>query len=92
MRSRPLAIFVVELPGPLSLAFEAAHEAQAIAFAGAPWFSRALRDYLQSKPVRLSQPDFVPRIRPATEQETSVYREFAREFADMTGCFLFAPL
>jgi hypothetical protein len=92
MRSRPLAIFVVELPGPLSLAFEAAHEAQAIAFAGAPWFARALRDYLQSKPARLSQPDFVPRIRPATEQETSVYREFAREFADMTGCFLFAPL
>jgi hypothetical protein len=92
VRSRPLAIFVAELTGSRSLAFEAAHEEQALAFAAAPWFARELRDYLQSKRVRLLQSDPVPRIRPATEEETSAYLEIAREFADMTGCFLFAPV
>jgi hypothetical protein len=87
-----LAIFVAELPGSLSLAFEAACEAQALAFADAPWFARALSGYLQSKPIPLSLPNPAPRIRPATDEETSVYREFAREFAEMTGCFLFAPV
>jgi hypothetical protein len=92
VRTQPLPIFVVELPGPLLLAFEAAHDAQAVAFADAPWFTQALGDYLQSKPVGLSERDLAPRIRPATKEEMSVYRDFAREFADMTDCLLFAPV
>ena len=79
--------------GSPSFAFEAAHEARAAAFADAPWFTRALGDYLQSKPVGLSARDLAPRIRPATKQEMSIYREFAREFAaDMTDCLLFATV
>jgi hypothetical protein len=34
---------VVELPGTLLFAFEAEHEAQAMAFADAPWFAGACR-------------------------------------------------
>ena len=79
--------------GSLSFAFEAADEAQAGAFADASWFTRALGDYLQSKPVGLSARDLAPRIRPATKQEMSVYRDFAREFAaDITDRLLFAPV
>jgi hypothetical protein len=80
------------MPGSPSFAFEAAHEAQAVTFANASWFTQALRDYRQSKLARLSPQVVAPRIRPATQEETSVYREFAREFADMTGCFLFTPV
>jgi hypothetical protein len=87
-----LAIFVVELPGQRSLAFEAAHEAQAAAFADARWFTQALGDYLQSKPVGLSKRDLAPGIRHATIEEMSVYLDFAREFADMTDYLLFAPV
>jgi hypothetical protein len=92
VRSQPLPIFVVELPGPLLFAFEAAQEAQAAAFTDAPWFTQALGDYLQSKPVGLSKRDFSLVIRPATIEETSIYQDFAREFADMTDCLLFAPV
>jgi hypothetical protein len=88
VRSQPLPIFVVELPGSLSFGFEAADEAQAGAFADASWFKRALGDYLG-----LSARDLAPRIRRATKEETSVYRDFAREFAaDITDCLLFAPV
>jgi hypothetical protein len=92
VRSRSTPTFVVELPGPLSFAFEAAHEAQAVAFADASWFTQALGDYLQSKPAGLSERDYVPRIRSATKEEISIYQDFAREFADMTDCLLFAPV
>jgi len=92
MRSRPFPIFVVELPESLSLAFEAADEAQAAAFVDSPWFIQSLKNYLRSKQSRLSGEDFASRIRPATEQEISVYRGFKNEFADMTECLLFAPL
>ena len=92
MRLRPLPIFVVELPETLSLAFEAADEAQAVAFADSPWFIQALNEYLCSKQAELSGKDFPSRIRPATKQEVSVYRKFASEFADMTDCFLFTPI
>ena len=61
-------------------------------FADAPWFTQALGDYLQSKPVGLSKRDFSLVIRPATIEETSIYQDFAREFADMTDCLLFAPV
>jgi len=46
-------IFVVEMQGALSLAFEAAHEAQAAAFASAPWFTEALERYLHSKQIEI---------------------------------------
>ena len=92
MRSQPLPIFVVELPGLPSFAFEAAYEAQAVAFADTGWFTQALGDYLHSKPSGSSQQDFTPKIRPATKEETSVYQDFACEFADMTTCFLFAQV
>ena len=92
MRLRSSAVFVIELPEPLSLAFEAADEAQAVAFADSPWFIQALNEYLCSKQAGSSGKDFPSRIRPATKQEVSVYREFASEFADMTDCFLFTPI
>jgi hypothetical protein len=92
VRSRPLPIFVVEQPGLPSFAFEAAYEAQAMAFADAGWFTWALGDYLHSKPSGSSQQDFAPKIRPATKEETSVYQDFASEFADMTACFLLAQV
>jgi hypothetical protein len=92
VRLRPLPIFVVELPKPLSLAFEAADEAQAVAFADSPRFMQALNEYLCSKQAGLCGEDFAFRIRPATTQEISVYRDFASEFADMTDCLLFAPV
>jgi len=85
------SIFVVELVEARLLAFEAAHEAQAASFAQATWFKSALLNYLCSK--RAGRPtDFRPRIRPATKEEETTYRAFAREFADMSGCFLFAPV
>ena len=84
-------IFVVELIEAPLLAFEAAHAAQAASFAQAPWFKSALVDYLYSK--RAGRPtDFRPRIRPATKEEETTYRAFAREFSDMAECFLFAPV
>jgi hypothetical protein len=52
--------------------------------------SAALGDYLHSKASGLLQQNIAPRIRPATKEETSVYQDFASEFADMTACFLFA--
>jgi hypothetical protein len=84
-------IFVVELMEAPLLAFEAAHAAQAASFAQATWFQNALVNYLCSK--RAGRPtDFRPRVRPATKDEEGAYRAFAREFADMPGCFLFAPV
>jgi len=85
-------IFVVEMPGALSLAFEAAHEAQAAAFASAPWFTEALERYVHSKQIEIREQTSWVRLRPATSEEMSAYRDFAREFADMTDCFLFAPV
>jgi hypothetical protein len=85
-------VFVVELPGTPSFAFEATHEPQATAFASAPWFKEALDNYLRSRSAGLPQADLALRIRPATENEISVYRDFACEFSDMVACFLFAPV
>jgi hypothetical protein len=86
-----VATFVVELPGALLLAFEAAHEAEALALSKAPWFMEALGKYLRSKSNGLAA-DLLVRIRPATKEETSVYRDYAREFAELSDCFLFAPV
>ena len=84
-------VFVVELVEAPVLAFEAAHETQAASLAQATWFKNALVNYLSSK--RAGRPTgFRPRIRPATKEEETTYRAFAREFADMSGCFLFAPV
>lgn len=84
-------IFVVELMEAPLLAFEAAHAAQAASFAQATWFKNALLNYLCSK--RVGQPtDFRPRVRPATKEEEATFRAFAREFADTSGFFLFAPV
>jgi hypothetical protein len=83
--------FVIEFPGAPSLAFEAAHEEEALALFNAPWFRDALAKYLCSKSSELSR-DFSARIRPATKEETAVYRDYAREFAEMADCFLLAPV
>lgn len=90
VRERP--IFVVELPGAPSLAFEAANEAQAVVFAGAPWFTEALSDYLHAKKTRPRAPELGLHVRVATSEETLVYRKFANEFAEMAGSFLLAPV
>lgn len=84
-------IFVVELMEAPLLAFEAAHAAEAASFAQATWFKSALVNYLITK--RAGRPtDFRPRVRPATNEEEATYRAFANEFADVSGCFLFAPV
>jgi hypothetical protein len=83
--------FVVELPGPLSLAFTAADEAEGLALSKAPWFAEALSKYLRSKSSGLTTYPLI-QIRPATKEETSVYRDYAREFAELSDCFLFAPV
>jgi hypothetical protein len=83
--------FVIELPGAPSLAFEAAHEEDALALSNAPWFTDALAKYLRSKSSGLTA-DVSPRVRPATQEETAVYRDYAREFAEMADCFLLAPV
>ena len=57
-----------------------------------PWFKKALGDYLRSKPSEFSQQGSLPRIWPATKEEALVYQDFAKEFADMTNCFLLAPV
>lgn len=90
VRERP--IFVVELQGVASLAFEAADETQAADIAGAPWFTEALRNYLHAKETRAREPDPGLHVRAATSEETLVYRNFAHEFAEMAGSFLFAPI
>jgi hypothetical protein len=83
--------FVIELPGTLLLAFEAACEEEALALSNTPWFRDALAKYLCFKSSR-STADVSPRIRPATKEETAVYRDYAREFAEMADCFLLAPV
>lgn len=91
MTTGELPVFVVELMEAPLLAFEAAHAAQAASFAQATWFKNALVNYLCSK--RAGRPtNFRPRVRPATREEETTYRAFAREFADTVGCFLFAPV
>jgi hypothetical protein len=85
-------IFVVELKGARRLAFEAAHEEQASSFARTAWFNDALTRYFASKNAGRSEVDLKHAIRPATQEEESIYRDFAREFTDLTGCFLFAPV
>lgn len=84
-------VFVIELPRMMSFAFEAANEAQAKSFANAAWFAAAVDNYLRSRSTGLPLQDFAPRIRPATDEELSVYRSFAREFADLTDCVLVVP-
>ena len=86
-----MATFVVELPGALSLAFEATHEAEALALSKAPWFMEALGKYLRSKSSGLATFPLI-QIRPATKEETSVYRDYTREFAEFADGFLFAPV
>jgi hypothetical protein len=83
--------FVMELPGARSLAFEAAHEEEALALSSAPWFLNALGKYLPSKSSCLIL-DSPLGVRPATKEEAALYRDFAREFAEMTDCFLLAPV
>jgi hypothetical protein len=85
-------IFVVELPGAPSFAFEAADETQAAAFARAPWFKAALERYFRSKQIEIPEQTPSVQLRPATREEITAYRDLAHEFADMTDCFLFAPV
>jgi hypothetical protein len=84
-------VFVIELPRMMSFAFEAANEAQAESFANAAWFAAAVDNYLLSRSTGLPLQDFAPRIRLAANEELSVYRSFAREFADLTDCVLVVP-
>ena len=86
------SIFIVEVVGAPPLAFEAECEAQAAAFARAPWFTEALRNYLRSKCPGIPHLDLAPRIRPARKDEASAYRGFASEFADVSDGVFLAPL
>lgn len=89
-------MFVIELPGEAptrrSFAFEAPHETEASELVGTGRFKDAIRDYLRTKPNGAWLADVPPRIRPATHAEISAYRDFAEEFAEMTGCLLLAPV
>jgi len=89
-------VFVIELPGEtskkLSFASEAPHEVEAAELVGTSRFKEAIREYLRAKSDRAGIADFTPQIRPATHDEISAYRDFAEEFAEMTGCLLLAPV
>lgn len=91
MPAKERSIFVAELIDMSAFAFEAEHTSQAEEFAHAPWFVRAVSSFhRQSR--RLPNERVAVRTRPATEQEASLYRDLAIEFADEARDFLVAPL
>jgi hypothetical protein len=90
--AREPPVFVVELPAVPALAFAAEDEAQATSFSFAAWFKDALDNHLCAKKAGATRLDSPPRIRSATKEEERIYRNFAREFVDISDCFLFAPV
>lgn len=84
MKCRERSIFVLDILGRPTFAFEAEDLAQAEAFVHAPWFASSLSEFFANK--RKGWDKNIPlRTRVATEQEASIYRDIADEFTDLSG-------
>ena len=89
MKCKESSIFVLDILGTPSFAFEAEDLAQAEAFVHAPWFAPSLGKFFAHK--RKGWDANVPlRARVASEEEASIYRDFADEFSDVSGCLFIA--
>jgi hypothetical protein len=84
MKCRERSIFVLDILGTPTLAFEAEDLAQAEAFVHTPWFASSLSEFFANK--RKGWDKNIPvRTRIATEEEASIYRDIADEFADASS-------
>jgi hypothetical protein len=91
VKCKESSIFVLDILGTPSVAFEAEDPAQAEAFVHAPWFAPSLGKFFAHK--RKGWDANVPlRPRVASEEEASIYRDFADEFSDVSGRLFIAHL
>jgi hypothetical protein len=81
-------VFVLELDGRPKLAFETLEISSADEIVGSAWFRQAFDRFCPRGPVT----DSNTRLRPATDEEASVFHDFAEEFAEPTAHFLVAHL
>jgi len=85
MKCRERSIFVLDILGRPTLAFEAEDLALAEAFVHAPRFVSSLGEFFANKRKGGWDKNIPLRIRVATEEEASIYRDFADEFSDVSG-------
>ena len=83
-------IFVLDLLGEPSFAFEAESQSRAEQLSRTDWFVRAAGGFRASK----GRPweGLARRTRAATHAEASIYRAFAEEFAEPVGGFFIVHL
>jgi hypothetical protein len=91
MKCRESSIFILDILGTPSFAFEAKDLVQAETFVHAPWFATSLSAFFASK--RKEWDKHVPlRTRVATAEEASIYRNIADEFSDASGSLFIAHI
>jgi hypothetical protein len=91
MKCKERSVFVLDIAGRPTFAFEAETPAQAEDFIRAPWFGRSLDEFYAKKRSGWDK-NISGRVRVATEGEMSIYRDFADEFAVLSNCFFIAHL
>jgi len=91
MERKQRPVFVLDISGRPTFAFEAKNMAEAERLVSAPSFFGSLRDFLAGRHEACSNGASI-RARAASATEASIYRDLACEFADASGDVLLAHL
>jgi hypothetical protein len=91
LKRKERSIFVLDNPGGPRFAFEAENVTEAERLSRAPSLTCTLGTFLAARDKDFDESACL-RVRAATATEASVYLDFAREFADMSGDVLFVYL
>lgn len=87
---RERTIFVLDVAGHETLAFEARHASAAEALVRKPWFIAALDEFCAKRQVYRAQAPLRPR--PATATEAALFDEHVSEFPESLDRVLIARL
>jgi len=90
MVQRERIIFVLDLAGHETLAFEAKHASAAVALVRKPWFIAALNHFCAKR--RVYRGPAALRPRPATATEAALFGERVKEFPEAVDSVLVARL